>query len=236
MAPRRTTEVDWFSEHAPAWERLLVPRFAGKPAVNALVVGPYEGRCVRWLFERVLTGRRSKATVVAAFAAYEPCVSYLGKGVWNPAVRAAFERNTRPYASAITLLDKAGTDEHDHLRRLAVKKNAAASFDFIYVDTHSSRHALETAVMVFPLLAAGGVLCLTNYVHSKEHDWRCPRRGVDAFVDCYASDVRVLLSGFHHFVERRLVPLKGLPCHSEFYPEPERPVACKSRASTRSSK
>ena len=219
--------VDWFSEHVPAWDKYVVPRLAGKRDATALIVGPYDGRCVKWLFENALLGPKSKATVVAAFGTYPPCVSYLGKGVWNPDVKAAFLKNTRAFTGRIALVDEAGGS----LRRMAVARSRP-SFDFIYVDTTGSRQALDTAVVAFPMLAPGGVMCFTNYVNNKEHDQRCPRRGIDAFVDCYASDVRVLRSAFHYFLERRVSPLPRTPCHSEFFEEPSRPVTCRKVSHT----
>jgi hypothetical protein len=209
-----TYAVDWFSEHIPSWERHVKGRFG--EGVQALVIGPYEGRCLEWMFENVLRGAKSKATVLDAFE-YAPCVSYKGVPLLNPDVRKTFDRNMRPYRSRIVVKPPAS------LRTLKVE------FHIVYIDTRSSRHALETAVLAFPLLRPGGVMVLTNYTHSKEHDARCPRRGIDAFTDAYASEIKVLRSGFHFFLQRRVAPLKSQPCHSEYFDEPAQPRPLCSR-------
>ena len=219
---RSTYAVDWFTEHIPFWERHLKGRFTGtdtEGGVRALVIGPYEGRCLEWMFENVLHGN-SRATVLDAFT-YAPCVSYKSVPVFNPEVRKTFDRNMAPYRNRIVI--KPPTS----LRTLKGDK----SFHLVYIDTQSSRHALETAVLAFPLMRPGGVMVLTNYTHSKEHDARCPRRGIDAFTDAYASEIKVLRSGFHFFLQRRVTPLEAKPCQSEYFdePSPSHPQCSRSR-------
>lgn len=195
--------VDWFTEHEPYWERFLVGRFGAD--ARALLVGAYEGRCLVWLLKNVLTGAKARATVVDNWD-YKPCTSERSRPVWNPEVRATFLKNIAPFKSKVTITEKLP---------------ASAQFDIVYVDCRGSRHALEHAVLTFPLLAPGGVMVLQNYTHSKEHDYRCPRMGIDAFADCYAPWIRVLRPGFHFFLQKRVEPFAVPPCHSEYFDEPE---------------
>jgi hypothetical protein len=60
-------DVDWFTEHSAAWESILAPRFAGKPRVRILALGPFDGRCLRWLFDNVATKDGCRATLSAKF-------------------------------------------------------------------------------------------------------------------------------------------------------------------------
>ena len=91
-------------------------------------------------------------------------------------------------------------------------------FDFVYVDCQSGRHAMELCVLALPLIRPGGLMVLTNYVHGRNHDAACPRRGIDGFLYAYVGEVRVLRSGFHLFLERRVRPLPPpLPCRAETF-------------------
>jgi hypothetical protein len=228
--PRYAYKVDWFSEHVPAWEAVLLPRFGGRRDVRALVVDPYEGRCVVWLAER-LAGAR--VTVLADFDAQPSCVGFRGTPVWNPDVERAFEHNMDVLfaASRADRLRLLRGDPTASLLRLrceaadaadaagaAGAAGADAAFDVVYVNCRSSKHAMESAVLALPLLAPGGVMVLTNNVHGRAHDAACPRRGIDGFLDAYVTDVRVLRGGFHLFVEKRARPIAlPLPCRAEAY-------------------
>jgi len=222
-------KVDWFTEHLPRWETHVLPRLPAK-GVRALIVGAYEGLPVAWLRTR-LKRRLASVTVVEDFAADQPCVGFRGAGVWNPRedVEAAFARNSAPRrgAAPVELLRLAPSEGLLALR--TQMRGADSAYDLVYVDARSSRHALECAVLAFPLLRqGGGVMAVTNYVHNRRHDAACPRRGVDAFLDSYAAEVKVLSSGFHVFLERRDVPFDLGPCRSEYYDGEEAPFpVCK---------
>lgn len=233
--------TDWFSEHAPSWDRIISPRLKGRDGARALVVGAYEGRAVEWLV-KAMTGARPSLTIVDAFrAGGESCVNDSGKGVWNPSdqVRKTLEDNlavlraSRPDAK-IDLVPEASTEIGLLRLRAAAAPLTKASkasvrpskaskqpeaYDVIYVDCQSSQHALECAVLAFPLLRrGGGVMVLTNYTHGRLHDSACPRRGIDGFLDAYVAELRVLRSAFHLFLERRAEPLPmPVPCHHEAY-------------------
>jgi hypothetical protein len=222
-APGPVYTVDWFTEHAPSWERHLGP-LRGRPGLRALLVGVYEGRCLEWLFANVMTAPDCSATVVDEFD-YPPCVAYEGAPTWNPGVETTFRDNMRAIGRA-TRVRVVKRPAFDALAaELAKQTRNTVQYDVVYVDARGSRHALETMVMAFRLLKKGGVMVVTNYVHSKEHDVRCPRRGIDAFLDVYSPDVRVLVNRFHTFLQRREAPLHVPPCHSEFYDEPDDPAS-----------
>lgn len=116
--PKRATaegfrfSVDWFSEHAPAWDAVLRPRLArgsgSGTTIRALFVGAYEGRAVVWLLRDLLgdSGRSVEVTVVEDFAgrggssggsgSRVGCVMDRGRPVPSPdGGSAAFEHNAR---------------------------------------------------------------------------------------------------------------------------------------------
>jgi hypothetical protein len=47
---------DWFTENIPVWLKVLSP-FKGKPNLNYLEIGVFEGRSVIWMLENIQTYR-----------------------------------------------------------------------------------------------------------------------------------------------------------------------------------
>lgn len=210
---RPSFSVDWFSEHIPVWERfLLAPawRRTRKGGIKALLIGAYEGRIVQWLMNNVMTdASRDVATVVEDFA-YESCVGFKGRPVWNPPanVKRVFEATIEPFKDQVRMNPP---DADDHL------------YDIVYIDAHDSIHALECGVHAMSVLRPGGILIFQNYVHNREHDTACPRVGIDAFLATYVRYIKIMNNGFHLFVQRRsrAEELPKRSCHSEYYPLPE---------------
>lgn len=212
--------VDWFSEHVPAWNAILAPRFVGKPAVQALFLGPYEGRCIAWLFKHVLIGPGCRATIIEDFQELAHCVGFHGVPVWNPDVEGSLLHNLGMEGIPYELLRTGPAEGLLQLR----SRQPAPAYDVVYIDARSSRHVLEAAVMAFPLLAPGGVMVITNNTHGKTHDAACPRRGIDGFLDAYVTEIKVLRHAFHLFLERRATPFTLPSCASEYFdPEPALP-------------
>lgn len=212
--PKFTT--DWFSGRIEVWQRLLAPELAGKPC-RALELGSYEGRSALWTLENLLENPRSHLTCVDSFTGVHPQSARLGRK--TPAdIRSALLSNLRPYfkAGKASLLQE---DVAVALRTLAGGK-PKPMFDFVYVDADGSgRDYLEQAVLVWPLLKARGFLVFDDYTHSKEHDQSCPRPGIDAFMNLYAREIKVVHSGWQLILRKRThkLPLGG--CRSEYYHE-----------------
>ena len=261
------TQPDWFSEHAPAWEAMLLPRLRRRRAARCLFVGPHDGRCVAWLMGRL--GPDARATVAADSADLGglpgggACVGYLGRPAWVEGLKATFDANVASFGPRVALLPPSRSPDRDavtgQLLELAARTARASAraratsaraevgrsrskFDFAYVDCQSSRQAMELCVLALPLLKPGGLMVLTNYVHGRNHDAACPRRGIDGFLDAYVGEVRVLRSAFHLFLERRARPLPPpLPCRAEAFDgrepleEPRCNLLFRGRGSERSS-
>ena len=92
--------------------------------------------------------------------------------------------------------------------------------------TRYSGDTLELAGLGLRLLAPDGVLVLTNYTHAKEHDARCPRLGIDAFIAANAYEVRVLQTAWHVFLQKRASPLVRPGCQSEYFDPHAPPSPC----------
>jgi SAM-dependent methyltransferase len=108
------------------------------------------------------------------------------------------------------------------------------SFDVVVVDhTRNAADTLELAILALRALRPGGVLVLTNYTHAREHDVRCPRPGIDAFLDTFAHELRVLQTAWHTFVQKRVDKLPLPPCMSEQF-DPHSPIpTCASGSRSR---
>ena len=222
----------------PLWERELAPRLAGRPC-RALEVGALEGRATLWMLEHLLQHPRSRVVCLDEFRS----AGAGGKEAWVACsqgeprrvgdVWAAFQANVMRGPGAKKAAPLRGPPA-DTLRGRGAGGGAAArrllapaSFDLVTIDPPgSARSALELMVLAFPLLKPGGVMVVDDYTWSKEHDGRCPRGGVDAFLAAYAQDVRVVHAGWQVVLERRAEPLPLGRCLSEYYPEPRPGKLC----------
>ena len=210
--------VDWFTNNVPTWERFLVPRLAGRPT-RALELGALEGRATLWMLERLLSHPQSSIVCLDRFSDDGGSVCSQGSPRRLGSVLASFRANVMrsPHAAKVSPIrgDPVLTLHAGH--RLL----RPASFDLVTIDPMgTARSALEAGVLVFPLLKPGGLIVFDDYTWSKEHDARCPRGGIDAFLSAYAADLRVIHYGWQVIAERRTTPLSSKPCYSEYYDEP----------------
>lgn len=198
--------VDWFSNNIPVWNRYL-KRYKGAE-VRALEVGSYEGKSATWLMEHVLTNPRSKMTCVDNFSQKHKATH------WD--VEEVFHKNMAPYKGRYKLLK---ADSAIALKNSEVIKH---QYDIVYVDAdHHSRHVLEDAVLCFALLKPGGIMIFDDNTDNKEHDNRCPKPAISAFLSAYANDLKVLHNRWQVVIMKRDKPLKMKgPCYSEFFQEP----------------
>lgn len=222
--------IDWFSEMIPAWTRFLVPALtevmekeARSPTV--LLLGCHEARSALWLLESAFRadGRRWPArsaspplschvTVVEPFDYARPDRT---KPVPAPERRRLMD-NLGPYVvrgDARVIVDRSYAD-------VLTSSVQEAVYDAVAIDARgNSRDALQTMVLAWPhVRRGGGVMIVSNYTFSKEHDARCPRRGIDAFMDAYSDDLRVLATQWHVFIARLRVPRVVPGCASEYFP------------------
>ena len=137
---------DWFSYHEKHWLQHF-GHLAGKPGLQAVEVGSYEGRSACWLIQNLLTGNGSRLVCV------EPFLEYDGQ-----------ERN---FDHNIALAG--GEDKIVKLRgrsQQVLPFLPDESFDFVYVDgSHMVLDVLQDAAMCWRLLKPGGVIVFDDYEH-----------------------------------------------------------------------
>lgn len=182
---------DWFSSRIPNWEKQLA-HLKGKPGLNYLEVGPYEGRSFLWVLDNVLTHPSSKATAIDIFAAdtsthYD--ASYEARFRANVARSGAAER--------VTIIKGSSQDE---LRALAT-----GPFDVIYIDgSHAAEDVLADTVLAWPLLKEGGIMIFDDYTwHADWPRHLRPNFAISAFINAYNKQVELLHHGYQLFVKKR---------------------------------
>lgn len=161
----------WFSERN--WPELLA-EFRGRPVVQALEIGSYEGQSATWLLENILTGEGSFISCVDVFES--------PGGRIRPDYEEVFDLNMRQY------LDEERAFKHKGRSQELLREFAFENYQLIYVDgSHFAADVLEDAVLCWRLLTVGGVLIFDDY------DWggtdmksaEIPKTGIDGFLAAY---------------------------------------------------
>ncbi|KAI95667.1 SAM-dependent methyltransferase [Rhodomicrobium udaipurense JA643] len=175
-----TFSKNWFDSRIPSWTRLL-EEFKGKPGINYLEIGAFEGRSALWVLENILTHPTSKITVIDAFEE---------KGI--------FQR----FSSNITL-----SGEADRFRVLVgpstekLKELPSNSFDLAFIDgSGKGVSMLADLVGVWNLVKLDGIIICSRYplddklrrdLKLKPND-PGPYEAIDAFLKVHKNYTSVL--------------------------------------------
>jgi SAM-dependent methyltransferase len=144
--PGRYTQ-DWFSYHEAHWLRHF-GHLAGRPGLQAVEVGSYEGRSASWIVLHLLTGEGSRLVCVEPFQEYE-------------GQERNFDHNIRVAGCADKIVKLRGRSQQ------VLPFLSEESFDFIYVDgSHMILDVLLDAAMCWRLLRPRGVLVFDDYEHT----------------------------------------------------------------------
>ena len=188
---------DWTTRNIPVWTRVLGP-LMGKPDLNYLEVGVFEGRTVAWMLENVLTHPTARITGIDIF---------LGD------VEARYLATLEATGQA----DKATTIKG--YSQVELKRLPPESFDIIYVDgSHTAEDVLADAVLSWQLLKDDGLLIFDDYLWlGPPSAWKLPpelRPGVaiDAFITSYRDYLTVVHRDYQVIIRKR-----DNPCHEQWY-------------------
>lgn len=194
---------DWFSHNIKLFQKYLA-EYNKKP-VKVIEIGVFEGRGTLWFLENILKHPKSKIYSI---------------DIWNffnqpqyKDVYSNFINNIAPYKDKVIVKKGYSSDMISSIND---------KVDFIYIDAnHHSKNVLEDAVLSFRLLKKGGYMIFDDYTNNKEHDNNCPRMGIDAFMNIYSNEIKVLKIGWSVVIQKRYKNLPTRPCHSEFFREPK---------------
>jgi hypothetical protein len=132
-------DTDWFSPAIPVWNKVLEP-YKGRPKLNYLEVGTFQGRSFLWFLENVATHPSSRLTGIDIV---------IGKD---------FLSNIELSGAADRVTTIEGRCE-DVLRTLPTN-----SYDVIYIDgSHRADDVLSDAILSWALLRVGGVMIFDDY-------------------------------------------------------------------------
>jgi predicted O-methyltransferase YrrM len=187
---------NWFTGNVPIWNVALAS-FKGKPNINYLEIGVYEGRSALWMLETVLTHSTAKMTGVDIFA-----------GPYKDLYRA----NIKASGSA----DKVNTITGPS--QLVLRTLPLGSFDIIYIDgSHLKNDVLEDAVLSWRLLKEGGILIFDDYrwlgVREAEKEDPLysgyPKIAIEAFVQCFDEHLETIHNDYQLIVRKTSSSVRG---------------------------
>ena len=200
-----TFSKDWFSNNIPRWKqnlKKLIKKGKNTPLL-ALEIGSFEGRSAIWTLENILVHPDSK---IICIDNYNSIPSRK-----RNATKQRFLQNTASFGDKISLI------EDDSRNALKSPKILTQYFDFIYIDaSRHSKNVLEDAILSLPLLKVGGYIVFDDYTSSKEHDYSCPKKGIDTFLDIFHDELKVENTSWQ-VIARKKPSKKIKPCHSELF-------------------
>lgn len=197
---------DWFSNNIPRWEKHLkkLMKLGKEQPLMALEIGSFEGRSAVWTLENILVHPNSKLTCIDNFNGIPTRKRHTTK--------QRFAQNTAKFGDKVLLV------EDDSRNALKSSDILHKMFDFIYIDaSRHSKNVLEDAILSLPLLKIGGYIVFDDYTSSKEHDYSCPKKGIDTFLDIFHDELKVENTSWQVIARKKAVTKKLKPCHSELY-------------------
>jgi len=189
VLPTAGFSQDWFVRHIPVWQDLLGP-LAGQEC-HVLEIGVYEGQSTVWLLENVLTHPASTLTYVDTFAG---SAEHAATNLIH--LESRFLANTANDRAKL-IARKGRSDEQ--LRDLP-----RGRYDFVSIDgSHEAADVLSDAVLSWPLLKSGGLMCFDDY------EWwidaapeRSPKLAIDAFLAAMRGRCEVVWRGYQIWVRK----------------------------------
>ncbi len=163
---------DWFTNRIPVWEKILLP-YKGKPNLQYLEIGVFEGSSLIWMLENILTHPTSEAT---------------GIDIFPGQLKEIFQENLRigGFPDKVTVIQG---KSQTRLRRLPLN-----AYNIIYIDgSHKAKDVLTDAVLCWLLLKENGILIFDDY-HWKQNDpvQDRPQAAIDSFLVCFEGHYEVI--------------------------------------------
>lgn len=181
---------DWFSSNVNNFINYL-EEFKGKPNLNFLEIGSYQGRSSVWLFENILTEPTCKLTCIDTFEGSVEHTEHQKSNLFE-----IFNHNIREFSNRVHIIR--GYSQQ-MLRRLE------GEYDFIYIDgDHRASSVLEDAILSFSLLKKGGIMIFDDYEWGEppRTDLNLPKQGIDAFLNVYSDKYEILLKAYQVVIRK----------------------------------
>jgi tetratricopeptide (TPR) repeat protein len=176
---------DWFSRNLTIWQENLI-HLRGKPDLNILEIGSWEGRSTCWLLTNILTHPSSRITCIDTFEggggteleAHDSKTSIEAKFDFNIAL-------TKSAAQVTKIVKKS---------RTALRELPFNSFDIIYIDgSHLACDVLEDTLLSWGLLKIEGLIIFDDYDHIfRELPNQNTKIGIDAFLTSFCHKIQLI--------------------------------------------
>jgi predicted O-methyltransferase YrrM len=182
-------DLDWFSQNVPVWNAAMED-YKGRPELQYLEIGCFEGRSAVWMLENVLTDPTSNLTCV------DPYQEHIGE-----AVKQRFLSNVAKAGAADRFQLVQGFSQ-EKLRELPLDK-----FDIIYIDgDHRAAPVLEDAVLSWRLLKVGGLMIFDDYRWEVERQPPAerPLMAIDFFTETFKDRVEIVHRDYQLILRKTL--------------------------------
>ena len=175
---------DWFSSNIPVWASAL-KQYQGKPDVQYLEIGTWEGRSLLWVLDNILTHPTSRLTAI------DPLIDDPG---WPTSkdIKGTLFANIKLSGKEDRVNVIVGFSQVE-LRKLPLD-----SYDIIYIDgSHASFDTLEDLVLSSRLLKENGLMIMDDYQHYADRLlFDRPKFAMDAFYATFREQFDVIHYGW----------------------------------------
>jgi predicted O-methyltransferase YrrM len=190
---------NWFEEQKAPWIEYIVPALAGKPNLNFIEVGSYEGSSALWMCENILVSDDCVLTCIDTFQGSMEIP-------YDSTLLGRFRENTKKHERKIRVI----VDHSFNALRGLVSKSGGPDpepvFDLAFIDgSHVARDVLTDALLLWPYIKPGGYMVFDDYewdVYSQA--MFCPKIAIDAFVAVCSHELTISYKGLQLFVQKRL--------------------------------
>lgn len=191
-----TFTSDWFSNNIPNWEYHLAG-LKGKPNLNFLEIGSYEGRSTTWLLDNILTDPSSKIHCIDLFSGDLPDNDMKSDSTLNMNYYQTFLDNIKPHKSKVNIYKGYS---HQILRKFEEEE----ILDFVYIDgAHTAYETLMDAVYVEPLVKIGGMIIFDDYPLKEEGGpENSPELGINCFCNTFIKQYEIIHVGWQVILKK----------------------------------
>lgn len=183
---------DWFTPYLSEVEPEL-RSLAGKPGLQILEIGSFEGRSAVWFLQELLTAPGSGLTCIDPWQITPEMIDF------EPEIMIAWAESRFDSNTALAL-------QHSPAQLQKIKGPSeavlpllpAGSFDLILVDgSHRAPFVLSDLVLAWRLLKPEGLLWCDDYGYDRfvEAHWN-PALAIDSFLACYQGFYAELHRGY----------------------------------------
>jgi hypothetical protein len=186
----RFTE-DWFTSNIPVWASAL-KNYQGKPDVQYLEIGTWEGRSLLWVLDNILTHPTSHLTAI------DPLID-------DPGWPASKDIKGTLFANVRLSGEEERVKVIVGFSQVELRKLPLYSYDIIYIDgSHESFDTLEDLVLSSRLLKENGLLIMDDYQHYADRLlFDRPKFAMDAFYATFREQFDVIHYGWQVILKKR---------------------------------